>query len=178
MGCHFLLQGIFLTQGSNMGLLHAFTYFCSVTLLLWSIWSNLYDITEHRVGKRWPQPALGCYQPILALHCVHSNLSPTIHLDLSFLIPSCLPPFSFSLPLLSSSLLLSQELDLSSYRSHLELAQTMWTPFLSAWYESCIWATYDKVFWLASEHPGLHLRSDHWGYNGQLSSFHPEYKFL
>ena len=146
MGCHFLLQGIFLTQGSNMGLLHAFTYFCSVTLLLWSIWSNLYDITEHRVGKRWPQSALGCYQPILALHCVHSNLSPTIHLDLSFLIPSCLPPFSFSLPLLSSSLLLSQELDLSSYRSHLELAQTMWTPFLSAWYESCIWATIWQSF--------------------------------
>ena len=58
-------------------------------------------------------------------------LNATIHLDLSFLIPSCLPPFSFSLPLSSSSFL-SQESDLSSYRSHLELAQTMWIPFLSA----------------------------------------------
>jgi len=32
MGCHFLLQGIFGTQGSNLGLLHSrqFIYHCAV----------------------------------------------------------------------------------------------------------------------------------------------------
>ena len=36
MGCHFLLQGIFLTQRSNLGLLH-----CRQILYHWAIWEAL-----------------------------------------------------------------------------------------------------------------------------------------
>ena len=147
MGCQFLLQGIFLTQGSNLGVLHcgqfvAFTYFCSVNTsamiclkqLIWYYWAQSWEEMPTVCSGLLPaSSSTSLWTEIWA-----QILSATIHLDLSFLIPSCLPPFSFSLPLSSSSFLsqessfLSQELDLSSYRSHLELAQTMWIPFLTA----------------------------------------------
>ena len=189
MGCHFLLPGIFLTQGSNLGLLHcrqfiAFTYFFSVTLLLWPVSSNLYDITEHRVGKRCPQSALGCYQPVLALHCVYSNLSPDLKCNNSFrfVFSDTFLPSPFLL--LSPSFIFLTSSSLSKVGSFL-LQKSLWTcsDYVNALPQCSVWKLHmghhmAKFFGLLLNIRVYICRSDHWGYDGQLSSFHPEYKFL
>ena len=46
VGCHFLLQGIFPTQGSNPGLLH-----CRQTLYIWATREVIMDYTVHGISQ-------------------------------------------------------------------------------------------------------------------------------
>ena len=83
VGCHALLQGIFLTQGSNWGLLH-----CRQILL------------SEPLGK----PYICIYLPIYPLiHNIHSSIHPSIHA--TTLHSSIQPPTHPSIPF--SSLLKS-----------------------------------------------------------------------
>ena len=56
MGCHFLLQRIFLTQGSNLGLLHCRWFFLPSgpqMLLIMYLWDFVVVVTQHCFDNSW-----------------------------------------------------------------------------------------------------------------------------